>query len=243
MRKLVVLLWRRGKTSVKHGIVAKPLLSGFFRGRLGAGEYVVLKYQMVLLASMILLFLLLLHGKTLFFPSFQLLLAFFFASLTYFNYVTWAEIRKVYRADFPVFRDYTTVISVLLLFSLFSYKVVAPKLLGNPMLGPFTKTPQIFIAGLLVVFVLFFHWWVSRRYSREHTYGVVEEVGKGFARVALYFDPRSGVKPGRYTLIAPENLGAGDIVEVAVKRSFPFPFAGSKPVRIVKRVATQGAVG
>jgi len=213
------------------------LVPELFRGGRGAGERVVLKYQVTLLVAMGLLFLLLLHGNILTFPPFSVLLALFLVSLMYFNYLTWSGISGLYRADFQVFRDYTTVFSILLVWILFSYKVLVSWLVGNSLLGPFAKKPQILVAGLLVFWVLVCHWWVNRRYSRGYTYGMVEGVEGGFARVSLYFDPRAGVKPGEYVLADPVNLEPGDIVEVTVRRSFPFPFTGSKPARIVRRVA------
>jgi uncharacterized membrane protein len=90
-----------------------------------------------------------------------------------------------------------------------------------------------YYAYVIAVFVvvLFFRWYFRRRFGRDYTYGVVEEVKNDLIRVFVHDDIAANVKPGYYWIPAVPDAEPGRVVKLLIEER---NLRGSVPVRVLE---------
>ncbi|ASI98341.1 DUF2101 family protein [Thermococcus celer] len=84
---------------------------------------------------------------------------------------------------------------------------------------------------LVVVAILAFRWYFKAKYGRDYTYGVVEELRGGLARVSVHDDIAANVKPGYYWVDAVDDLEVGRVVKLLIEDR---KLRGAVPTRILE---------
>ncbi|WP_297549049.1 DUF2101 family protein [Thermococcus sp.] len=92
--------------------------------------------------------------------------------------------------------------------------------------------------GLIVILVVVFWIYFKRKFGREFTYGVVEEIKGDLVRVFVHDDISANVKPGFYWLPAVPDAEPGRIVKVLVENR---NFRSAKPIRIIEVYLSQSS--
>ncbi|WP_297466322.1 DUF2101 family protein [Thermococcus sp.] len=97
-----------------------------------------------------------------------------------------------------------------------------------------------YYAYLLAVVVSVIAFWIyfKRKFGRDYTYGVVEEVKNDLLRVFVHDDISANVKPGFYWLPAVPDAEPGRVVKVLVENR---AFRGARPVRILEVYLSQSS--
>lgn len=97
----------------------------------------------------------------------------------------------------------------------------------------YAHSPYHFYFYILVVLVivLSFRHYFKSRYSRDYTYGVVEEVKNDLVKVFVHDDMAANVKPGYYWVPAVPDAEPGVVVKLLVEERV---FRSSRPARILE---------
>jgi uncharacterized membrane protein len=105
--------------------------------------------------------------------------------------------------------------------------------LGYLVVRRFAKNVYYFYGYLVAIFgiVLIFRHLYKSKFTRDWTYGVVEEVKGELVKVDVHDDIRANVKPGKYWVESAEKVEVGDIVKVLVEERV---FRSSIPKRILE---------
>ncbi|WP_010476975.1 DUF2101 family protein [Thermococcus zilligii] len=179
-------------------------------------EFISLKLQLVLLAY---LFLSLLTAVSL--KGHAYLFFLFILGFLYMRYI----IRKNW--DFIInpgaYRFFYYGISTLAFLSFEGYLILRE-------LKPGVYYYYAYLIVVLVT-VLIFRWHFKRKYGRDYTYGVIEEVKNGLVRVFVHDDIAANIKPGYYWLPEVEEAKPGRVVKILIEDR---AFRSAKPVRILE---------
>ncbi|USS40984.1 DUF2101 family protein [Thermococcus aggregans] len=105
--------------------------------------------------------------------------------------------------------------------------------LGYLLVRRFAKNVYYFYAYLVLIFivVLAFRHIYKSKFTRDWTYGVVEEVKGELVKIDVHDDIRANVKPGKYWVESAEEVEVGDIVKVLVEERI---FRSSIPRRVLE---------
>lgn len=105
--------------------------------------------------------------------------------------------------------------------------------LGYLVIRRFAKNVYYFYGYLIAIFgvVLVFRYLYKSKFTRDWTYGVVEEIKGELVKVDVHDDIRANVKPGKYWVESAEEVEVGDIVKVLVEERI---FRGSIPKRVLE---------
>jgi len=105
--------------------------------------------------------------------------------------------------------------------------------LGYLLIRRVAKNVYYFYAYIITIFVivLSFRYLYRSKFTRDWTYGVVEEVKGELVRVGVHDDIRANVKPGKYWVESAEEVEVGDIVKVLVEERV---FRSSVPKRVLE---------
>ncbi len=90
----------------------------------------------------------------------------------------------------------------------------------------------------ILVITMAFREIFGRRYGRDYTYGIVEDVKNDLARVFIHDDIAANVKPGHHWLPAVPGAKPGAIVKVLVEDRV---FRSARPLRILEVHPTQSS--
>ena len=105
--------------------------------------------------------------------------------------------------------------------------------LGYLLVRRFARNIYYFYAYLVFIFivVLAFRHIYKSKFTRDWTYGVVEEVKGELVKIDVHDDIRANVKPGKYWVESAEEVEVGDIVKVLVEERI---LRGSIPKRVLE---------
>jgi len=105
--------------------------------------------------------------------------------------------------------------------------------LGYLLVRRFARNIYYFYAYLVFIFivVLAFRHIYKSKFTRDWTYGVVEEVKGELVKIDVHDDIRANVKPGKYWVESAEEVEVGDIVKVLVEERI---FRSSIPKRVLE---------
>lgn len=87
-----------------------------------------------------------------------------------------------------------------------------------------------YLFAVLIV-VLVFRWYFKRKFGRDYTYGVVEEVKNDLIRVFVHDDIAANVKPGHYWVPAVPDAEPGRVVKLLIEDR---TLRGAIPVRVLE---------
>jgi uncharacterized membrane protein len=104
---------------------------------------------------------------------------------------------------------------------------------GYLLLRRYANSIYHYYAYILGVFlaVLIFRWYFKRRFGRDYTYGVVEDVKNGLIRVFVHDDIAANIKPGHYWVPAVPEAEPGRVVKLLIEDR---PLKGAVPVRVLE---------
>ncbi|ASJ01189.1 DUF2101 family protein [Thermococcus gorgonarius] len=179
-------------------------------------EFISLKLQLVFLTYLVLSLLTAVSLK-----SHAYLSLLFIVELLYIRYI----IRKTW--DFIInpgaYRFFYYGISTLAFLSFEGYLVLRE-------LKPEVYYYYAYLMVILAI-VLIFRWYFKRKFGRDYTYGVVEEVKNDLVRVFIHDDIAANVKPGYYWLPEVEDAKPGRVVKILIEDR---AFRSAKPLRILE---------
>lgn len=84
---------------------------------------------------------------------------------------------------------------------------------------------------IVLIAVLIFRWYFRRKYGRDYTYGVVEEVKNDVMQVFVNDDLAANVKPGKYWVPAVPDAKPKRVVKLLVEGR---ALKGAVPVRVLE---------
>lgn len=191
------------------------LLRKLIKRELTAHELLSLSIQLSFIVYLILSLLLVLFGNELYL---SLLFVLYFAYLRY----TILKNREFFIEVEP-YRFFYYGLTVIGFLSFLGYLLVRK----------LAKNVYYFYAYLVIIFiaVLGFRHLYKSKFTRDWTYGVVEEVKGELVRIDVHDDIRANVKPGKYWVESAEDVEVGDIVKVLVEERI---FRSSIPKRILE---------
>ncbi|WP_457752209.1 DUF2101 family protein [Thermococcus sp.] len=104
---------------------------------------------------------------------------------------------------------------------------------GYSLLRSFSRSLYPIITYIVAVFVavLTFRAYFKRRYGRDYTYGVVEEVKNDLVRVFVHDDIAANVKPGYYWVERVQDAEPGTVVKLLLEDR---KLRGAVPSRILE---------
>ncbi|NJE25923.1 DUF2101 domain-containing protein [Thermococcus sp. MV5] len=105
--------------------------------------------------------------------------------------------------------------------------------LGYLLVRRVAKNVYYFYAYLIAIFavVLLFRHLYKSKFTRDWTYGVVEEIKGELVKVSVHDDIRANVKPGKYWVDNTEDVEVGDVVKILVEERI---FRSSLPKRVLE---------
>ncbi|WP_297495239.1 DUF2101 family protein [Thermococcus sp.] len=128
------------------------------------------------------------------------------------------------------YRVFYTYVSLISSFSFVGYVV-----LKKAKISPYLYYSFL---GLIAILVIVFWVYFKRKFGRDYTYGVVEEVKNDLVRVFVHDDISANVKPDVYWLPAVPDAEPGRVVKVLVENR---AFRGARPVRILEIYLSQSS--
>lgn len=183
-------------------------LRNFFHQRhAGWPEYVIFKVQITIV---------LLFGftaVTVLIGDFWLIFGFILFLLSlYAGLLTKFQLKAAFELDYPAYRSFVAICVGL------AWGAVVILNYPTPAIGEKLLETVLPIVIVLVGAVLSFAGFRAK-YGRDHTYGVVQEVKNGKAKVKTRYDLRSNTKQGVYFVDSFVPVEKNDVVKVRVDRS------------------------
>ncbi|MCA6213485.1 DUF2101 family protein [Thermococcus bergensis] len=191
------------------------LLKKLIKRELTVHELLSLSIQLSFIAYLLSSLLLVLFGN-------ELYLALLF--VVYFLYLRYTILKnREFFIEVEPYRFFYYGLTVIAFLSFLGYLVIRR----------FAKNVYYFYAYLITIFVivLSFRYLYRSKFTRDWTYGVVEEVKGELVRVGVHDDIRANVKPGKYWVESAEEVEVGDIVKVLVEERV---FRSSVPKRVLE---------
>lgn len=105
--------------------------------------------------------------------------------------------------------------------------------LGYLLIRRFAKNVYYFYTYLIAIFVIvlaFRHIYKSK-FTRDWTYGIVEDIKGELVLVSVHDDIRANVKPGKYWVDNTEDVEVGDVVKILIEERI---FRSSIPKRVLE---------
>ncbi|WP_175060144.1 DUF2101 family protein [Thermococcus sp. 2319x1] len=196
------------------------LLRKLIKRELTVHELLSLSIQLSFVAYLILSLLLVLFGN-------ELYLTLFFA--LYFAYLRYTILKnQEFFIEVEPYRFFYYGLTAIGFLSFIGYLVVRR----------LAENVYYFYAYLMIIFiaVLGFRYLYKSRFTRDWTYGVVEEVKGELVKIGVHDDIRANVKPGKYWVESSEDVEVGDIVKVLVEERI---FRSSIPKRVLEVYRTK----
>ena len=105
--------------------------------------------------------------------------------------------------------------------------------LGYLLIRRFAKNVYYFYTYLIAIFVivLAFRHIYKLKFTRDWTYGIVEDIKGELVLVSVHDDIRANVKPGKYWVDNTEDVEVGDVVKILIEERI---FRSSIPKRVLE---------
>jgi len=105
--------------------------------------------------------------------------------------------------------------------------------LGYLLIRRFAKNVYYFYTYLIAIFVvvLAFRYIYKSKFTRDWTYGIVEDIKGELVLVSVHDDIRANVKPGKYWVDNTEDVEVGDVVKILIEERI---FRSSLPKRVLE---------